>query len=268
MLLNRTKSGPRPAAAMGSFYPASAERLSRTVAALLEGARSTEQPRLCGIIAPHAGYVYSGRSAAEAFKSTRFMKGGIRRAIVVGPAHYVPFRGLAAPSSPAFATPLGESPVDSASIASLAEAGLVVIDDEPHGPEHALEVELPFLQTIFGPLPIVPLLFGFSSAGAVAAALAQLWTGNTLLVVSSDLSHYESYEDACAHDAHTAASIEALDEHAIGAADACGHLAIRGALIEAKSRGLSVLRLDLCNSGDTAGDKGSVVGYGAWAFVG
>jgi AmmeMemoRadiSam system protein B len=195
------------------------------------------------------------------------LKGRIDRAVIVGPAHYVPFRGVAAPSSTAFATPLGESPVDTPAIAAMAEAGFVAIYDEPHTPEHALEVELPFLQAVFGPLPIVPLLFGLTSAGAVAAALAEVWTARTLLVVSSDLSHYECYEDACCHDARTAHAIETLEECAIGPADACGHLAIRGALIEAKRRGNSVLRLDLRNSGDTAGGKQSVVGYGAWAFM-
>ncbi|WP_072390863.1 AmmeMemoRadiSam system protein B [Hyphomicrobium sp. CS1GBMeth3] len=267
MLLNRTTAGPRPAAVAGSFYPASAEHLGRTVSALLAAARSREQPGLRGIIAPHAAYVYSGPTAAEAFASMRHLKGSIDRVIVVGPAHYVPFRGVAAPSSTAFATPLGESPVETSAVAAMAEAGLVVIDDEPHAPEHALEVELPFLQAIFGPLPIVPLLFGLTSARAVAAVLARVWTCKTFLVVSSDLSHYEEYEDACRHDASTARSIETLDEGAIGPADACGHLAIRGALIEAKRRCASVLRLDLRNSGDTAGDKRSVVGYGAWAFT-
>jgi len=267
MLLNRTTSGSRPAAVAGSFYPASAAKLSRTVAALLGAARSTERPGLCGIIAPHAGYVYSGPVAAAAFMSVRHLKAGIDRAIIIGPAHYVPFRGVAAPSSRAFATPLGEMTVDSSTIATMAEAGLVVIDDGPHVPEHAIEVELPFLQVIFGALPIVPLLLGFTSAGTVAAVLSRVWVGKTLLVVSSDLSHNEEYEDARSHDARTAQAIEALDERAIGPADACGYLAIRGALIEAKRHGLSVERLDLRNSGDTAGDKRNVVGYGAWAFV-
>jgi hypothetical protein len=196
------------------------------------------------------------------------LKDRIERAIIIGPAHFVPFRGVAAPSSSAFATPLGEVPVDTSVITTLVEEDLIVIDDEPHAPEHALEVELPFLQAIIGVVPIVPLLFGYTSARVVAAALARMWTDETLLVVSSDLSHYEEYEDACSHDALTAEAIEALDEQAIGQADACGYLAIRGALIEAKRRGLSVKRLDLRNSGDTAGGKQSVVGYGAWAFVG
>lgn len=267
MLANRSTSGSRPAAAAGSFYPASAQTLSRTVTALLGVARSRERAGICGIIAPHAGYVYSGPTAAEAFASTRHLRGGLERAIVIGPAHYIPFRGVAAPSSTAFQTPIGDSPVDTAAISTVAEAGLVVVDDEPHAPEHALEVELPFLQTIFGQLPIVPLLFGLASAGEVAAILARVWTNKTLLVVSSDLSHFEEYEDACRQDARTACAIEALDEQAIGPTDACGHLAIRGALIEARRRGLSVERLDLCNSGDTAGGKESVVGYGAWALV-
>ena len=267
MLINRQTSGPRPAAVAGTFYPASAENLSRTVAVLLGAARSSERRGLCGIIAPHAGYVYSGPVAAEAFASARHLKGGIDRAILVGPSHFVPFRGVAAPSSTAFATPLGEMPVDASAVAALADEKLVVIDDEPHAPEHALEVELPFLQTIFGTVPIVPLVFGLTSARAVAAALVRIWTDKTLLIVSSDLSHYEEYEDARSHDARTAEAIEALDERAIGPADACGHLAVRGALIEAKRRGLSVKRLDLRNSGDTAGDKRSVVGYGAWALM-
>ncbi len=142
------------------------------------------------------------------------------------------------------------------------------INDEPHAREHAIEVELPFLQSVFGNLPIVPLLFGSTTADAVAAAIARVWTDEALLVVSSDLSHFEDYDTACRHDERTAAAIEGFDEAAIGPPDACGHLAIRGALREAARRGLEIERLALCNSGDTARDRRSVVGYGAWAFHG
>jgi AmmeMemoRadiSam system protein B len=157
-------------------------------------------------------------------------------------------------------------PVDADAVKALANEARVVIDDVPHERDHAIEVELPFLQAIFGNLPIVPLLFGITSARSVAAAVAEIWTDRTLLVVSSDLSHYEDYKSALRHDTRTSEAIEACDEGAIGPADACGHLAIRGALIEAKRRGLAIERIDLRNSGDTAGYKQTVVGYGAWAI--
>lgn len=266
MPFKQPTSGLRRAAVAGSFYPASAQSLRRMVADFLAAAPAREQPGPSAIIVPHAGYVYSGPVAAQGFASVQNAKSRFRRAVVVGPSHFVRFRGIAAPSHAAFATPLGEMPVDRQAIDALADADCVVIDDDPHAPDHALEVELPFLQTIFGDLPIVPLLFGVTSAGAVAAAIAPVWADDTLLVVSSDLSHYEGYDAACRHDRRTAAAIDAFDETAIGPADACGHLAIRGALIVARQRALSVERLDLRNSGDTAGDRQSVVGYGAWAI--
>ena len=240
--------------------------LRRTVADLLDAAKAEERPGRRGVIAPHAGYVYSGSVAAEAFAGLGSSNGRFRRAVVIGPAHFVAVRGIAAPSYAAFATPLGEMPVDVAAVEALGGAGLVAIADEPHAPDHAIEVELPFLQALFGNLPIVPLLFGSTSAAAVAEAIARLWDDDTLLVVSSDLSHYESYDSARRHDARTAAAIERLEESAIGPADACGHLAVRGALMEAARAGLEVQRLALCNSGDSGGDRESVVGYGAWAF--
>lgn len=263
MIANRAR--PRAPAAAGSFYPRSGESLRQIVDNLLSAAAVRQSSRRCGIIAPHAGYAYSGQAAAAAFASVRCC-GWIKRAIVLGPAHFVAFSGLAAPSDTAFMTPLGEVPVDVAAVEALSEETLVAINDEPHAPEHALEVELPFLQSVFGDLPIVPLLFGSTSAAAVAAAIARVWTDDALLVVSSDLSHFEDYDAARRHDERTAAAIESLDEAAIGPSDACGHLAIRGALREAARRGLKVERLALCNSGDIAPDRRSVVGYGAWAF--
>ena len=261
-----TAQRSRPAVVAGSFYPGSAENLSRAVSGLLASARSSERAALSGIIVPHAGYVYSGSVAARAFASMPVMKNRFHRCVIVGPSHFVPFIGIAAPSHAAFATPLGEMPVDTDAVKALVTAARVVIDDAPHERDHAIEVELPFLQAIFGSLPIVPLLFGITSARAVAAAIAEVWTDTTLLVVSSDLSHYEAWEAARSHDTRTAEAIEAIDEGAIGPADACGHLAIRGALINAKRRGLAIERVDLRNSGDTAGNKQTVVGYGAWAI--
>jgi AmmeMemoRadiSam system protein B len=259
-----TAQGSRPPVAAGSFYPGSAENLGRMVSSLLASARISERPDLSGIIVPHAGYVYSGPVAARAFASVPVAKHRFHRCVIVGPSHFVPFSGIVAPSYAAFATPLGELPVDIDAVEALANGAGVVINDAPHERDHAIEVELPFLQTILGGLQIIPLLFGITSALAVAAAIAEVWTDKTLLVVSSDLSHYEGYEAARSHDMRTAQAIEALDEGAIGPADACGYLAIRGALIEAKRRGLAIERVALCNSGDTAGDKHSVVGYGAW----
>ncbi|MGI9403331.1 MAG: AmmeMemoRadiSam system protein B [Hyphomicrobium sp.] len=261
-------SGPtRQPAVAGSFYPRTAETLSRTVSTFLAAAQVEARPASLGVIAPHAGYMYSGAVAAKAFACVEASPDRFRRAIVVGPAHFVPFKGIAAPSHTAFVTPLGDMPVDTDTFRSLADEALIVIDDEPHAPEHALEVELPFVQTLFGALPIVPLLFGFTSAEAIAAVITRLWTNDTLLIVSSDLSHYDDYETASLHDAQTAKAIETFDEAAIGPADACGHLAVRAALIAAKRRGLNIERFDLRNSGDAAGDKRSVVGYGAWAFL-
>lgn len=256
----------RPAVAAGSFYPGSTENLGRTVTGLLASARSSGRPGLSGIIVPHAGYVYSGSVAAQAFACMPVVKNRFDRCVLVGPSHFVPFKGIAAPSHAAFATPLGEMPVDTDAVKALANEARAVIDDAPHERDHAIEVELPFLQAIFGTLPIVPLLFGITSARAVAAAIAEVWSDKTLLIISSDLSHYEDYETALSHDARTALSIEGFEEDAIGPADACGHLAIRGAMIEAKRRGLAIERVDLRNSGDTAGYTLSVVGYGAWVI--
>ncbi len=205
--------------------------------------------------------------AGEAFAAVAALRGRVRRVVVVGPAHYVGFRGIAAPSAERFATPLGEMSVDAPAISALAQAGRVTVDDAPHAPEHALEVELPFLQVLFGAVPIVPLVCGRSDPEAVADILADVWDEETLVVASSDLSHYEDYESARQHDARTAAAIERFDVAAIGPQDACGHLAVNGLLLAARRRGYRITRLDLRSSGDTAGDKRRVVGYGAWAIL-
>jgi MEMO1 family protein len=257
---------PRAPAAAGSFYPRSAKVLSQTVGDLLASTKVEGRFYPCGVIAPHAGYAYSGPVAAHAFACLSQLHGRIKRALIIGPAHFVPFVGISAPADRAFATPLGDVPVDVATVEALNEEGLVAIDDEPHAPEHAIEVELPFLQSIFPNLPIVPLLCGSTTPQAVAAVIARLWTDDTLLVVSSDLSHFEGYRAARTHDERTAVAIEALDAGSIGPSDACGHLAIQGALTEAERRGLNVTRLALKNSGDAAGDRRRVVGYGAWAL--
>jgi AmmeMemoRadiSam system protein B len=265
MVFRRDKKAVRPAAVAGSFYPADAKQLGGTVAGFLASAKAVPNARIRAVIAPHAGYIYSGAVAAEAFAGLKALCGKIKRLVIIGPAHYVRFRGIAAPSVEAFQTPLGQMPLDTDAVKRLSDLPQVVADDTPHRPEHALEVELPFLLEIFGPLPIIPLIVGAATACEVAEVLDRLWDDATVVVVSSDLSHYHDYETTRRLDGATAAAIERLDEEAIGFDDACGALAVRGLLIEAKRRRLVVERLDLRNSGDTAGDRKRVVGYGAWA---
>jgi MEMO1 family protein len=259
----------RPPAVAGTFYPHEPTRLHRMVEGYLTEARGRDAERPPkAVIAPHAGYVYSGPVAGHAFAAIRGGTHQVRRVVVIGPAHYVPFPGLAAASAEAFRTPLGDIPLEREASAGILDLPQVQVADAPHRPEHALEVELPFLQAVLGDFALVPLLVGEATVEEVAAVLGRLWDGpETLIVVSSDLSHYEAYERAQEHDAATAAAIERLDEAAIGPRDACGHLPIAGLLIEARRRGMRVARLDLRSSGDTAGPKSQVVGYGAWAFV-
>jgi AmmeMemoRadiSam system protein B len=258
-------SAVRPPAVAGSFYPADAGRLRAAVEGYLAGSRGAATPK--AVIAPHAGYVYSGPVAGHAFAALGDGASTIRRAVVVGPAHFVPFRGIAVPGAAAFRTPLGEVPLDRAAVEGLRDLPQVLIADLPHEPEHALEVELPFLQAVLGEFALVPLLVGEATAGEVAQVLERLWGGpETLIVISSDLSHYEPYGRAKEHDAASAAAIERLDHAALGPRDACGWLPVAGLLAAASRRGMQVTRLDLRNSGDTAGPKDQVVGYGAWAF--
>jgi AmmeMemoRadiSam system protein B len=259
----------RPPAVAGTFYAADPGRLRATVEDFLAApgpAPAESRPK--ALIAPHAGYVYSGPVAGHAFRALGEGAAQVRRVVVIGPAHYVPFRGLALSSAEVFRTPLGDVPLDGAAIEAIRALPQVELADAPHQPEHALEVELPFLQAVLGDFTLVPLVVGEAMPEEIAEILARLWGGpETLFVISSDLSHYEPYARAQQHDATSAAAIERLDEAALGPRDACGYLPIRGLLIEARRRGLEALRVDLRNSGDTAGPKDQVVGYGAWAFT-
>ncbi len=257
----------RPAAVAGSFYPAAPGELRGLVDALLDRAEPVSLPGMPrALIVPHAGYVYSGPVAATGFRALAESGLRPRRIVLIGPAHYVPFPGLALSPAQAFATPLGLVPVDTGLCERLAALSQVAFAAQPHAPEHALEVELPFLQRLFADLAILPLLFGGTSDAETEEAIDRVWDEETLLLVSSDLSHYEPYERAKAHDRATAEAIERLDEEPIGPAEACGYRAIRALLRLARKRDLRPLRLDLRSSGDTAGDRSAVVGYGAWAF--
>jgi AmmeMemoRadiSam system protein B len=234
---------------------------------MLADAAAVAETPLKALIAPHAGYVYSGPVAAAAFATLRNHAQAIERVVVIGPAHYVPVRGIAVPAAAAFETPLGRVPVDQEAMTRLADLPFVIRSDKPHAPEHALEVELPFLQALLPSFILVPLVVGDATPQEVAEALRRLWDGSeTLIVVSSDLSHYHDYDTARRLDGATAAAIERADWAAIGSAQACGFLAVAGLLMVTSTRGLKARRLALCNSGDTAGPRDQVVGYGAWAF--
>jgi MEMO1 family protein len=255
----------RPSAVAGLFYAGDAGELEADIAEFFVNASAVhDTPK--ALIAPHAGYIYSGQVAATAFAS---VKHSPERVVVIGPAHYVRVRGIAVPTADAFETPLGRVPVHHESLGVIADLPFVSQNDAPHAREHALEVELPFLQTKLRAFALVPLLVGDATPQEVGAALARLWGGaETLIVVSSDLSHYLDYETAQNRDAATAAAIERGDWNGLGPNDACGFLPIAGLLIEASRRDLNARRLALCNSGDTAGSRDSVVGYGAWMFSG
>jgi MEMO1 family protein len=259
----------RPAAVADRFYPGSPDQLRATVKALLANARSASRPAPKAIIVPHAGYIYSGEVAATAFALLQPHADTITRVVLIGPAHYVPFRGLALPTVDAFETPLGHVPLAQDSAAVLADVVPIVRSDAPHAPEHALEVELPFLQSVLQSFELIPFLVGDAAPEEVAIVLDRLRGGaETLIVVSSDLSHYHDYASARRLDAATAATIEAGDWGRLGPNDACGFLAVAGLLIAAERSGLTVRRLALANSGDTAGGRDRVVGYGAWAWEG
>jgi MEMO1 family protein len=256
----------RPAVA-GSFYSAQPDRLRRQVVDLLADAGTALKIAPKALIAPHAGYTYSGSTAAAAFATLSGSAQTFARIVLIGPAHYIAIRGVAIPTADAFETPLGRVALDHDGLNAITDLPLVLRNDAAHAPEHALEVELPFLQTVLPSFTLLPLVVGDATAHEVAQVLARLWSGpETLLVISSDLSHYHPYETARGLDAATAGAIENGDWAGLGPGQACGYLPIAGLLIEANRHKLKAQRLSLCNSGDTAGSRHQVVGYGAWMF--
>src|SRR5262245_3035837 len=255
----------RAAAVAGAFYPGEPQRLRGQVDKLMGAVPGYRGPAPKAVIAPHAGYIESGVVAAHAFATLREGAPDIARVVVIGPAHDVPVDGIAIPRADAFETPLGRVSVDREALATVGELPGVIAADAPHAPEHALEVELPFLQTILGAFALVPLLVGDATPEEVDQVLERL-RERSLVVVSSDLSHYLDYAAAGRRDAATAAAIERHDWAALGPNEACGFLAVAGLLRQAARRGLKAERLALANSGDTAGPRDRVVGYGAWAF--
>jgi hypothetical protein len=258
----------RPCAVAGRFYPGDAEELRRTVRALLDSVVVPVGPAPKAIIVPHAGYIFSGPIAASAYARLAVDRDHIRRIVLLGPSHREAFDGLAASTWDAFATPLGLVPLDGCALPRLAALPQVVANNAAHAGEHALEVQLPFLQcALREDFTLVPLLAGETTAEAISQVLEALWGGEeTRLVISSDLSHY--YESSVARrlDAATADAIEALAPERIEREGACGRLGIQGLLEAAKHHHLHASTVDLRNSGDTAGQRQQVVGYGAFAF--
>jgi AmmeMemoRadiSam system protein B/AmmeMemoRadiSam system protein A len=257
----------RPAAVAGMFYPGNAPQLAAEVGELLDGVESFE-PKLGfpkAIIVPHAGYVYSGQVAARAYDELAPARGVVRRVVLFGPSHYVAGRGLAVPTAEYFETPLGQIPVDREAIRGLADLRQVVPSDPAHAQEHSLEVQLPFLQKVLGAFALVPFSVGAATPEEVAQVLERIWGGpETLIVISTDLSHYHSYDEAKRIDGGTLARIQTLATD-IDHDEACGATALNGFLHVCRDKDLRVLQLAACNSGDTAGGKAKVVGYASFA---
>jgi MEMO1 family protein len=250
------------------FYPGDQRELAQNLSQMLGAAASAAPERAVpkAIIAPHAGYIYSGPIAASVYALLAPARGLIERVVLLGPTHRVAVRGLALPGVAAFATPLGAVEIDQAAVEALRQLPQVGVSPEAHALEHSLEVHVPFLQAILGTFTLVPLAVGRAAQHEVAEVLDRLWGGpETLIVVSSDLSHYLPYADAQAVDRATAKAILELAAD-ISHEQACGATPVTGLTLAARRRGLKPELIDLRNSGDTAGDRNRVVGYGAFAF--
>jgi AmmeMemoRadiSam system protein B len=258
----------RPPVVAGLFYPGSADELARAVEQMLSSAPQQAALPVKAVIVPHAGYIYSGAVAASLYASLASRHDSIRRIVLLGPSHRVTFAGLALPACQAFSTPLGTVPLDQEAMARLKTLPQVAVDDAAHAQEHALEVQLPFLQSVFSDFSLVPLLVGRASAEDIAEALEMVWgDAATLIVISSDLSHYLPYAQARKMDSRTARQIIELRPE-LTHEQACGAMPVNGLLLAARRHALHGKLIDLRNSGDTAGDRQRVVGYGAFVFSG
>lgn len=243
------------------FYPGNPQELARTVQQFLSPGEAAVSPKM--LIVPHAGYVYSGAVAGSAYAQLQQAK-HIRRVVLLGPSHRVALRGVAVPSVDAFVTPLGDISIDNELRQAIASLPGVIVHDAPHAQEHALEVQLPFLQTVLQDFTLLPLVVGDAEPETVVAVLEKVWGGEeTLIVISTDLSHYLPYGIAKKVDAETSALIESRSTQ-IHPEQACGARPLNGALLLAKKKGLQVQCVKLANSGDTAGTRDRVVGYGAY----
>ena len=256
----------RHPAVAGTFYPADPNELKTMLEGFIKAVPETGEtdvPR--AIIAPHAGYIYSGPVAATAYARIIPAHHKFTRVVLLGPSHRVPFRGLAASSASHFSTPLGLIPLDTAGINEVAQLPQVQLLDQAHLQEHSLEVHLPFLQMVLDDFSLIPLVVGDADPEQVSQVLEKfIGDEHTLIVISSDLSHYHDYHTAQQMDRATSNAIEQLDINAIGYEDACGRGPMSGLLKLAQQHHFKVKTVDLRNSGDTAGPRDQVVGYGAY----
>ena len=256
----------RTPAVAGLFYPAEPEALDRIVHTHLDAAKVVPAAAKA-IVAPHAGYAYSGPIAGSAFKTVAHLKDQVSRVIVIGPSHHMRFRGMAVPSASGLETPFGAVAIDQAALAGALKLPDIRVFDAPFEGEHALEVELPFIQVLFPRASVVPILVGEASAEAVERVLAELWGGpETLVVVSSDLSHFHACDEARQLDLGTSQAIETATLQKIDSNAACGFRALAGLLLRAAKLDLRATTRDLRNSADTQGGRDRVVGYGAYTF--
>jgi hypothetical protein len=261
------RSKVRRAAVAGTFYPNDPTELEHLVDRELAAAAADETPPKA-LIVPHAGYAYSGAVAASGYVRLRSISSVVRTVVLLGPAHREPVRSMAVPSVDAFATPLGPVAIDSQARDLALTLDTVDVDDRAHRSEHSLEVHLPFLQRSLGSdFAVLPIVVGAATPAAVAELLELLWGGaETVIVVSTDLSHYHDYETAQVRDRATAAAIVDRRHEAVGPRDACGAYPLSGLLETARRRDLNVRLVDLRNSGDTAGPDDRVVGYGTFVI--
>ena len=275
MTRQETTESVRPPAVASLFYPGEAAELKQNLREMLDEASEAEDPNedlpadqyLKALIVPHAGYVYSGTTAARAYHLLRKNRDDFRRVIILGPAHRVWLEGIAFPGTDAFETPLGRIPLAKQQIRELLRFPEVQLRDDAHQDEHCLEVQLPFLQEILNEFELIPAVVGEISPDSLSGLLENLLEDpQNLLLLSTDLSHFHSYSEAQAIDQKTAEAIESFEDEKILPEQACGAHPLRGLLRHARIQGWRIQRLGLCNSGDTAGSKDRVVGYGAWAL--
>ena len=260
----------RPPAVAGTFYPAQPNVLQRALRRAFARAERPPAgaPTPRALVVPHAGYVYSGAVAAGGYLRLRRSAPAIERVVLLGPSHHVPLDGVGVSAADAFATPLGDVPLDDEARTRALTLPTVAVNDDAHEHEHSLEVQLPFLQTVLDDFALLPLVVGRADPEDVARIIDAFWDEpGTIIVVSTDLSHFHRYADATRRDARTAAAIVAGRADAIGAADACGAQPLRGLLIAGGRRSCRIERIDLRNSGDTTGDRRRVVGYGSFAVA-
>ncbi|NOZ08967.1 MAG: AmmeMemoRadiSam system protein B [FCB group bacterium] len=263
-----TKNKIRRPAVADMFYPGDPDNLTWEIQKYLLAAFTAADFKPKALVAPHAGYVYSGIVAAAAYKTLERYTAEFNKVILIGPSHRVGFSGLATSSYDFYNTALGDIPVDKQLQQELErEFPFVLSFDAAHTDEHCLEVQLPFLQEVLGDFSLLPLVAGDTDPDSVARVIEYCWKyPNAVIVISSDLSHYKSYDAAVKTDTETAGTIESLAPERLAEFSACGRIPLAGLLLAARKNHLSVKRLDLRNSGDTAGDRSRVVGYGAWIF--